>query len=233
MQRSPQAERNITRVAEVLELMQGDVRLSLLEERCREWLERIRLETLKNDDRVKARLRMRAPVTAMRYTVCFMLCAHAEALLRQLDDCEGERPAWAEGCQTAKEYLEAHTSTLNEALQAYQTDDMLTLFDTLADYTLDMLLYYFRTRIEAAYEAADYPSGERVQSGSNDTYYSRLPAKFTLEDAIAVRGGKASYNAVKLMLRNWVKQGLVIRIGHGVYRKLECDVGPRQVATAA
>ena len=213
--------------------MQGDVRLSLLEERCREWLEHIRLETLKNDDRVKARLRMRAPVTAMRYTACFMLCAYAEALLRQLDDCEGERPAWADGYQTAREYLEAHPDALNEALQAFQTPDMLTLFDTLADYTLDTLLYFFRTRIEAAYEAADYPSGERERPGSNDTYYSRLPTKFTLEEAITLRGGKASYNAVKMMLRNWVKQGLAIRTDRGSYKKLECDVTPLQGAAAA
>ncbi len=224
VQRSPQAERNIARVAEVLELMQGDVCLPLLEERCRAWLERIRLETLKNDDRVKARLRMRAPVTAMRYTVCFMLCAHAEALLRQLDDCEGERPAWADGCQTAKEYLEAHTDTLNDALQAYQTPDMLTLFDTLADYTLDMLLHYFRTRIEAAYEAADYPSGERERTGKNDSYFSRLPTDFTLADAIAVRGANGSYNATYMMLRNWMKQGLVVRTDRGKYRKIEKTV---------
>ncbi len=220
-QRSQEAERNITRVAEVLELMQGDVRLPLLEERCRAWLERIRLETLKNDDRVKARLRMRAPVTAMRYTTCFMLCAYAETLLRQLDDCEGERPAWADGCQTAKEYLEAHTDTLNDALQAYQTDDMLSLFDTLADYTMDTLLLFFRTRIEAAYEAADYPSGERERRGANDTYFSRLPTDFEISDAVAVRGAKGSYNSTNQMLYNWVKQGLVVRIDRGKYRKTE------------
>ena len=220
-QRSQEAERNITRVAEVLELMQGDVRLPLLEERCRAWLERVRLETLKNDDRVKARLRMRAPVTAMRYTTCFMLCAYAETLLRQLDDCEGERPAWADGCQTAKEYLEAHPDTLNDALQAYQTDDMLTLFDTLADYTLDTLLYFFRTRIEAAYEAADYPSGEREKRGANDTYFSRLPTDFEISDAVAVRGAKGSYSSTNQMLHNWVKQGLVVRIDRGKYRKTE------------
>ncbi len=221
VQRSPQAERNIARVAEVLELMQGDVCLPLLEERCRAWLERIRLETLKNDDRVKARLRMRAPVTAMRYTVCFMLCAHAEALLRQLDDNEGEKPAWADGCQTAKEYLEAHPDALNDALQAYQTDAMLTLFDTLADYTLDMLLLYFRTRIEAAYAAEDYPSGERERHGANDTYFSRLPVEFEISDAVAVRGAKGSYSSTNQMLHNWVKQGLVVRIDRGKYRKTE------------
>ena len=230
VQRSTQAEQNIARVAEVLELMQGDVCLPLLEGRCRAWLERIRLESLKNDDRVKARLRMRAPVTAMRYTVCFMLCAHAEALLRQLDDCEGERPAWADGCQTAKEYLEAHPDALGEALQAYQTPDMLTLFDTLADYTLDMLLHFFRTRIEAAYEAADYPSGEREKRGTNDTYYSKLPVEFDISDAVAVRGAKGSYNSTNQMLHNWVRQGLVERIDRGTYRKTEKAVILKEAA---
>ena len=226
VQRSPQAESNITCVAELLEAMQGDVCLPLLEERCRAWLERIRLETLKNDDRVKARLRMRAPVTAMRYTVCFMLCAHAEALLRQLDDNEGEKPAWADGCQTAKEYLEAHPDALNDALQAYQTDAMLTLFDTLADYTLDMLLLYFRTRIEAAYESEDYQTGDRERSGSNDTYYSRLPQEFKISDAVTLRGGNSAYNATRMMLRHWVNQGLIVRIDKGSYRKLEASPIP-------
>ena len=219
--RSQQAEENIARVAEVLELMQGDLVLPLLEKRCRAWLERVRLETLKNDDKARARLRMRAPVTAMRYTACFMLCAYAGDLLRQLDDNTGDKPAWADGCQTAKEYLEAHPDALNDALQAYQTDAMLTLFDTLADYTLDMLLLYFRTRIEAAYESDDYRVGERNKAGSNDTYYSRLPATFKLADAVTLRGGASYYNAAHMMLKNWIKQGLVVRVEKGVYKKTD------------
>ena len=103
---------------------------------------------------------------------------------------------------------------------------MLTLFDTLADYTLDMLLLYFRTRIEAAYESEDYQTGDRERSGSNDTYYSRLPQEFKISDAVTLRGGNSAYNATRMMLRHWVNQGLIVRIDKGSYRKLEASPIP-------
>ena len=60
---SRQAER-IRQVAHLLPLMQGEVVLPKLEARGREWLEKIRLETMKNDDKVRARQRFRVCVTA-------------------------------------------------------------------------------------------------------------------------------------------------------------------------
>ena len=68
-----QAER-IRQIAHLLPLMQGEVVLPKLEETGRKWLEKIRLEAMLNDDRVKARQRIRICVTTQRMVSCLMLC---------------------------------------------------------------------------------------------------------------------------------------------------------------
>ena len=60
----------IQQIAHLLPLMYGEVVLPKLEAKGREWLERIRLETMKNDDRTRARQRFRVCVTAQRMTCC-------------------------------------------------------------------------------------------------------------------------------------------------------------------
>ena len=55
---SRQTER-IQQIAHLLPLMQGEVVLPKLEARGREWVERIRIETMMNDDKVRARQRFR------------------------------------------------------------------------------------------------------------------------------------------------------------------------------
>ena len=52
-------ETKIQQVAHLLPFMSGDVRLPLLEKRGRQWLEQIRLESIKNDDKTLARQRFR------------------------------------------------------------------------------------------------------------------------------------------------------------------------------
>ncbi|MQN03601.1 DUF3987 domain-containing protein, partial [Prevotella copri] len=49
----------IIQIAHLLPLLTGEVVLPKLEEKGRKWLEQIRLETMKNDDKVKARQRFR------------------------------------------------------------------------------------------------------------------------------------------------------------------------------
>ena len=61
--------------------MSGDVVLEELEKTGREWLEEIRLETMKNDDKIKARQRFRICPTTMRMMTCIMLCDVAEQLI--------------------------------------------------------------------------------------------------------------------------------------------------------
>ena len=77
-----QTER-IQQIAHLLPLMHGEVVLPKLEAKGREWLERIRLETMMNDDRTKARQRIRICVTAQRMTCCLMLCKVCETLIQK------------------------------------------------------------------------------------------------------------------------------------------------------
>ena len=72
-----QHKAKIQQVAHLLPLMSGDVELTKLEKRGRDWLERIRIETLENDDKTKARQRFRTCPTAMRMTTCLMLVCSA------------------------------------------------------------------------------------------------------------------------------------------------------------
>ena len=73
----------IIQIAHLLPLMNGEVALPKLEEKGREWLELIRLETMKNDDKVKARQRFRICPTTMRMMTCLMLCKVAEILIQK------------------------------------------------------------------------------------------------------------------------------------------------------
>jgi hypothetical protein len=219
-QRSAEAEQNIRTVGALLMLMQGDVVLPELENRCKEWLEKIRLSKLKNFDRVGAQLRMRAAVTAMRYTCGLMLCSYAEWLLNNLDRKKGNKFKWAHGCKTAEEFLKAHPNVVEKQLLQFQTEEMLDNYEVLADYILDNLEFYFKEKIQNAKESRNYTSGERVLPGKNNDYFSQLPNDFTAEDARRVKGSGASPNAVKQMLKNWKNQGLIMMITPGHYKKL-------------
>lgn len=73
----------IQQIAHLLPLLQGEVVLPKLEAKGRQWLERIRLESMKNDDRTRARQRIRICVTAQRMTCCLMLCKVCETLIQK------------------------------------------------------------------------------------------------------------------------------------------------------
>ena len=219
-QRSPEAEQNIRTVGELLMFMQGDVELPELENRCQEWLEKVRLNKLKNFDRVGAQLRMRAAVTAMRYTCGLMLCSYAEWLLDNLDHHKGAKAKWTHGCKTAVDYLKAHPNVVEKQLLQFQTEETLDNYEVLADYILDNLEFYFKEKIQNAKESGNYTSGERDRNGRNDDYYSQLGNEFTIEEARRIKGPDASSNSVKQMLKNWRKQGLIMNISPGRYKKL-------------
>ena len=203
----------IQQVAHLLPLMNGDVELPKLEKRGRQWLERIRIETLENDDKTKARQRFRTCPTAMRMMTCLMLCRVAEQLIQR------------HGFQGAEKQLKAHPTLWQELLQRQQTPQMLATFDVLADYMIDNAIYFFRERIEEAFRAATYAPSDapRSQKGSNDTIYRKLAGQFTTEEAygatVSVRGFDVQRGRVFTMLSRWERQGMVERIEKGVYKK--------------
>ena len=208
-----QHKAKIQQVAHLLPLMSGDVELPKLEKRGRDWLERIRIETLENDDKTKARQRFRTCPTAMRMMTCLMLCRVAEQLIQR------------HGFQGAEKQLKAHPTLWQELLQRQQTPQMLATFDVLADYMIDNAIYFFRERIEEAFRAATYAPADapRTKKSSNDTIYKQLETNFTSDEAfslaMSLRGGNVTKVRINSMLYRWERQGMVRRIDRGVYKK--------------
>ena len=208
-----QHKAKIQQVAHLLPLMSGDVELPKLEKRGRDWLERIRIETLENDDKTKERQRFRTCPTAMRMTACLMLCRVAEQLIQH------------HGLQGAETQLKADPTLWQKMLQRQQTPQMLATFDVLADYMIDNAIYFFRERIEEAFRAATYAPADapRTKKSSNDTIYKQLETNFTSDEAfslaMSLRGGNVTKVRINSMLYRWERQGMVRRIDRGVYKK--------------
>ena len=205
----------IQQIAHLLPLMYGEVVLPKLEAKGREWVERIRLETMKNDDRTRARQRFRVCVTAQRMTCCLMLCKVCETLIQK------------HGLSGAEAKLKQQPSLWKEMLLKAQTPAMLEAYDVIADSLLENALYFFRDRIENAFLSRDYAGGqygERTKRGKNDSIFERLDIQFTFEQAmqhsVAVKGANVNHNTVRQMLKNWRKQRLVVLEEDGNYRKL-------------
>ena len=210
-----QSER-IQQIAHLLPLMQGEIVLPKLEARGREWLEKIRLETMMNDDRVKARQRFRVCVTAQRMTCCVMLCKVCESLIQK------------HGLNGAENELKQKPNLWKELLLKAQTPQMLDIYDVIADSLIENALYFFRERIENAFRSRDYAggvSGERQRPGKNDSIFERLDPQFTedqaMQHSVAVKGAGVTRNSVIQMLKNWRKQGLIERMENNRYRKLK------------
>ena len=208
----------IQQIAHLLPLMQGEVVLPKLEAKGREWLERIRLETMMNDDRTRARQRIRVCVTAQRMTCCLMLCKVCETLIQK------------HGLSGAEKRLKQYPNLWKEMLLKVQTPTMLEVYDVIADSLLENALYFFRDRIENAFQSRDYAgnlNGERTKRGKNDSIFERLDIQFTFEQAmqhsVAVKGANVNHNTVRQMLKNWRKQGLVFLTDDGRYRKVKSE----------
>ena len=204
----------IQQIAHLLPLMYGEVVLPKLEAKGREWVERIRLETMKNDDRTRARQRFRVCVTAQRMTCCLMLCKVCEGLIQK------------HGLSGAESQLKQQPGLWKEMLLKAQTPTMLEAYDVIADSLLENALYFFRDRIENAFQSRDYAgglNGDRTKRGKNDSIFGRLDIQFTFEQAmqqsVAVKGANVTHNTVRQMLKNWRKQGLVTLTDDGRYRK--------------
>ena len=209
----------IIQIAHLLPLMSGEVVLPKLEEKGRKWLEQIRLETMKNDDKVKARQRFRICPTTMRMMTCIMLCKVAESLIQK------------HGFQGAETQLKQNPQLWKELIVKMQTPTMLAVFDTLADYQLENALYFFRSRIEDAFSSKNY-SGQspydRSRRGRNDSIFECLDVTFTFEQAqqqsVAIKGSNVTHEAVRQMLKNWKRQGLINILPDSRYQKVASTV---------
>ena len=209
----------IIQIAHLLPLLTGEVVLPKLEDKGREWLEQVRLETMKNDDKVKARQRFRICPTTMRMMTCIMLCKVAESLIQK------------HGFQGAETQLKQNPQLWKELIVKMQTPTMLAVFDTLADYQLENALYFFRSRIEDAFSSKNY-SGQspydRSRRGRNDSIFECLDVTFTFEQAqqqsVAIKGANVTHEAVRQMLKNWKRQGLINILPDSRYQKVASTV---------
>ncbi len=209
----------IIQVAHLLPLMEGEVELPKLEAKGREWLEQIRLETMKNDDKVKARQRFRICPTTMRMMTCILLCKVAETLIQK------------HGFQGAEKLLKQNPLLWKEMIVKMQTPTMLTVFNVLADYQLDNALYFFRSRIEDAFSSRDYcgqTTYDRSHRGKNDSIFERLDVTFSFEQAqqqsISIKGASVTNETVRQMLKNWKRQGLIGILPDKRYQKVSSIV---------
>ena len=205
----------IFQIAHLLPLMDGDIVLPKLEKKGRDWLEELCLETMKNDDKTKARQRFRICPSTMRMMTCIMLCKVAEQLIK------------AHGLAGAEKRLKENPQLWKEMIVKTQTPTMLAVFDVLADYLMENALYFFRERIEAAFSSREYmgqTEKPRVIRGKNDTIFARLDSVFTSEQAtqqsIAIKGTNVTKTMVRQMLKNWRKQGLIAQIPDGRFQKI-------------
>ena len=209
----------IIQIAHLLPLLTGEVVLPKLEDKGREWLEQIRLETMKNDDKVKARQRFRICPTTMRMMTCIMLCKVLETLIQK------------HGFNGAEKQLKESPDLWKGMLVKTQTPIMLETFNILADYQLDNALYFFRSRIEDAFSSKNYCSQsayDRSRRGKNDSIFERLDVTFTFEQAeqqsIVLKGASATHETVKQMLKNWKRQGLICVLPDMRYQKVSPTV---------
>ena len=170
---------------------------------------------MKNDDKVMARQRFRICVTAQRMTCCLMLCKVCEQLIRK------------HGLNGAETQLKQNPNLWKELLVKAQTPSLLDVYDVIADSLMENALHFFRERIENAFTSREYAgltSGGRKNRGRNDSIFARLDPQFTFEQAmqqsVAVKGAGVTHNSVRQMLKNWVKQGLAVKIDDNKIMKM-------------
>ena len=169
----------------------------------------------KDDDKTKAQQRKRICVITQRMTCCLMLCKVCETLIQK------------HGANGAETRLKQDPNLWKEMLLKTQTPQMLEHYDLIANALMENALYFFRERIENAFASKDYVGGvgsERIRYGKNDSIFERLDPQFTLEQAmqqsVAIKGASVTRNSVKQMLKNWSKQGLIIRMEAMKYKKM-------------
>ena len=145
---------------------------------------------------------------------CLMLCKVCEQLIQK------------HGLNGAEAQLKQNPNLWKEMLLKAQTPQMLSTYEVIADSLMDNALYFFRHRIENAFNSRDYAGkvNQRKRIGKNDTIFQRLDHQFSFEQAmqqsVAIKGADVTRNSVHQMLKNWKLQRLIEQTKDGKYRKL-------------
>lgn len=212
---TPEMAQHIRMIAHVLPMFEGVIQLNKLEEVGREWLEKVRFESMKNDDRVLARGRIRTCITAQRMTACVVLCATAQKLIEE-NQMSG-----------TEEMLKMHPHAwVPIAEKIGEDENVLRVFDIFADYMLENCMLYFHDKMEDAFSSVNYTgSSKQTRQTKNKTIFSALGDSFCTDEAIMMaykmKGSKTTRHSVIQMLYNWKKQGLVEEVDASIYHKVK------------
>ncbi len=143
-----------------------------------------------------------------------MLCKVCEQLIKK------------HGLNGAETQLKQNPNLWKELLLKAQTPSLLDTYDVIADSLMENALHFFRERIENAFtsrEYASYNGSERIKRGKNDNIFERLDSQFSFEQAmqqsVALKGAGITHNSVRQMLKNWIKQGLIVKIEEKKFMK--------------
>lgn len=205
-------KRKIHEAAHLISLMKGTMVLPLLEKKSIKWADNICLQAAKDGNDVLARCRLRDHVTAYRMTVCLMLFLVAERLMKE------------HGYEGAEKVLKEDPGITAKLIVDEQTPTMLKVFDTIADYILDMDMLYFGEKLKVNYNDKNCRviGDERSYRTANDTIYECLPKVFSKDQLMQQckmnNGEEPTDFKVRGMLRNWKKQGLITENG-AMYQK--------------
>ena len=208
-----QEKDKIHQVAHLLGLMQGTINLPRLEARSIKWANNICTLAAKDGNDVLARCRMRDHVTAYRMTVCLMLCKVAERLIKE------------HGYEGAEKALQDDPNLTANAIAKEETKAMMDTYDIIANYILDMDMLFFGEKLKSDYDNKDcrvmYEG--RTYRTANDTIYECLPGTFSREQLVQQckmnNGEEPTETKVQSMLRNWKRQGLIIKSENSFIKK--------------
>ena len=208
-----QEKDKIHQVAHLLGLMQGTINLPRLEARSIKWANNICTLAAKDGNDVLARCRMRDHVTAYRMTVCLMLCKVAERLIKE------------HGYEGAEKALQDDPNLTANAIAKEETKAMMDTYDIIANYILDMDMLFFGEKLKSDYDNKDCRGmyEGRTYRTANDTIYECLPGTFSREQLVQQckmnNGEEPTETKVQSMLRNWKRQGLIIKSENSFIKK--------------
>ena len=210
---SDEEKRKIHEVAHLIGLMKGTMVLPKLEARSIKWSNSICMHASKDGNDVLARCRLRDHIIAYRMTVCLMLFKVAERLIKE------------HGYEGAEKVLVENPDITAQLIVDEQTPAMLTAYDNIADYILEMDMLFFSEKLKASYADKNCRvlGEERCYRTGNDTIYECLPQVFTKEQLTQQckmnNGEEPTDTKVSSMLRNWKRQGLIVPQGNGFKKK--------------
>ena len=135
-----------------------------------------------------------------------------------------ERLMKEHGYEGAEKVLKEDPGITAKLIVDEQTPTMLKVFDTIADYILDMDMLYFGEKLKVNYNDKNCRviGDERSYRTANDTIYECLPKVFSKDQLMQQckmnNGEEPTDFKVRGMLRNWKKQGLITENG-AMYQK--------------